>query len=150
MEFRKRDIFALILIWVGVFVAAVVVGVQVADDDPKTDDGAAMAPFALVAGGLLSGLYILVRERRDQARKKLVVPRREHEVVHEQSVAHRSSARLRNAGQLALAAGLWVVGVAAVASVIGFGSVAAYVGGLLPVGVLLVLNRRGSRSQKVR
>jgi putative copper export protein len=148
MEFRKLDIFALILIWVGVLVAAVVVGVLVADDDPKTDDGAAMAQFALVAGGLLSGLYILVRERRDQARKKLVVSRREPAVAHEQAVDHTSSPRLRNAGQLALAAGLWAVGTVVVASVIGYGSVAVWVGGLLPVGVLLVLNRRGSRSQK--
>lgn len=148
MEFRKLDIFALILIWVGVIVAALIVGVLVADDDPKTDDGAAMAPFALVAGGLLSGLYILVRERRDQARKKLVVPRRDQAVVHEQAVVQTSSARFRNAGQLALAAGLWVVGTVVLASVIGFGSLAVWVGGLLPVGVLLVLNRRGSRSQK--
>jgi hypothetical protein len=142
MEFRRRDILVIAAIWIGVFALALVVGVFIADDDPNTSDGAALSPFVLLVGGVLTGLYILVRERGENRRKRLAQPPREKAVVFQ------SSARFRdNWKQLFLAAGLWVLGTLAFVPLIGI-DYAAAVGSLLPLGVLLVLHRRDARQRK--
>ena len=41
-----------------------------ADDDPGTNEGAGAGALAAIAGGLLTGVYFLVRERRAAARKR--------------------------------------------------------------------------------
>ena len=155
---RKWDILVVVLIWIGTFVATVFVGVRIADDDPSTDDGAALAlPFMMVAAGL-SLLYVLVRERRDRARKRRLGAtwgdgdgsrRGSGDLTppNEPAVVYTSSARFRdNAGQFALAAGLWAIATVVAAIVIGFGEVAFMFGGFLALGVLLVLHRRRSKT----
>jgi hypothetical protein len=143
MDFGKRDIVVLVAIWVGVFALGVVVAGLIADENPATDDGAAMAPFALVVGGVLSGLYILVRERSQKSRKRLAAPQ------HQQVIAYKSSARFRdNWKRFALAAGVWAAGTALLVPALGIGSASVFLGGLLAVGVLLVLHRRDERQRK--
>jgi hypothetical protein len=147
MDFRKRDILVIAGIWVGVFALAVVVGVFIADDDPKTSDGAAMAPFVGILGALLTGLYILLRERSESRRRRLAEPPRE--AARAKEAVPRSASRLRdNWKQLALAGGLWIVGTVAFLPVLAFDNGAMLAGGLLPLGVLLVLHRRQARQRE--
>jgi hypothetical protein len=152
---RKWDILVVVLIWIGTFVATVFVGDGIADDDPSTDDGAALAlPFMMVAAGL-SLVYVLVRERQVQARKRRLGKTRDGSRLgsgdlsppNQPAVVYTSSARLRdNAGQFALAAGLWGIATVVAAMLIGFGEVAFMLGGFLSLGVLLVLHRRRSKT----
>jgi hypothetical protein len=48
---ERRHVVALVVIWIVVFVAAFAVAVAVADDDPSTDDGAALGAIAVLVGG---------------------------------------------------------------------------------------------------
>ena len=131
---ERRHILALVAIWVVVFVGAFAAAVAFEDDNPSTDDGAAFGAIAALVGAALSGVYLMVMERRS-ARKR---PRRKlpRSTSREGTVASLK----RSWREVTLALGLWVIGTA-VAFGVGLPmEYAVWLGGCLPLAVLLLLH----------
>jgi hypothetical protein len=133
MQWRRSDTVAVVLIWTFVFVAALVVAVVFADDDPATDEGAGAGALAFVVGGALTGTYLAVRYRRSIV----------NELKREAGAAPR-----RETVDIAGAIVLGVVGIviAVIAGVSLFSFEAYFCGLLLGGGFVLVRRLRRKRA----
>jgi hypothetical protein len=134
---KRRDVIALVVIWVLVFVAAGLLVALAADDDPATDDAAGAGALAAIAGGILTGVYFVIVERRAR-RDKPVAP---VPIVTAETRAATAVARRRRWKEIALAAGLWTAG-ALVFVVAGVAQdYAIWLGGLVALVAMLLLRR---------
>jgi hypothetical protein len=137
---KQRDIVALVVIWSLVLTGAFLLAALGADDDPQTDDAAGAGVLAAIAGAILTGLYFFVLELR--SRKERVREPTRTTTSHTISTA-TPSGRARWV-EIVLVTGLWIAGTV-VALIAGVPvDYAAWLGGLLPLAVLLVRHLRRS------
>jgi hypothetical protein len=143
MRVSKRDVVVLVLIWIAVFAVAFLLAVLLADDNPNTDDGAAFGVLAAVAGGLLSGLYLVIREGPAMRKAQARVRAQQAAFPQPRPVSRGLRKQIAVASVLV---GLWIAGTLVARLTLGLdGDVASGVGVLLSLGYLLVHLRR-SRS----
>ena len=140
MKVGKRDVVALVLIWIAIVAVAFGLAVLLADDNPSTDDGAAFGVLAAVVGALLSGLYLVIREG-PAIRKAQASVRAQQASAPQPRAVPRGLRKQIAAGSVVV--GLWVVGTLIARLALGLeGDVASGVGVLLSLGYLLVYFRR--------
>ena len=144
----RRDYWAIAAIWIVVFIAAFIFAVLIADDDPNTDEGAGAGALAVPVGGLLTGVYLLVRETRARRKKQgiAVISSETDRIVVPQSprLPRTREWWVDVIGTVVL----WIVGTVVAIKVFGFDDgMAVWIAGLVSLAFLLVRHLRRTRSK---
>jgi hypothetical protein len=143
---NRRDYWAIAAIWVVVFSAAFLLAAVTADDNPNTDEGAGAGAVAVIVGGLLTGIYLLIRETRAR-REKERIARSSGET---ERIVVPKSPRLPRPREwwvdVVGAIVLGIIGIVIALEVVGLNAdLGVWIGGLLPLAFLLVRHLRRTR-----
>jgi peptidoglycan/LPS O-acetylase OafA/YrhL len=145
----RRDYWAIAAIWVVVLVGAFLLAALTADDNPNTDEGAGAGVLAAIVGGLLTGVYLLIRETRAR-REKERIARSSGET--ERIVVPKTPRLPRPREWWVDVVGaiiLWIVGTVIALQVVGLNDdLGVWIGGLLPLAFLLMRHLRRTRSTR--